>query len=269
MSTQSDLAVLFRTLHVPGTPLVLPNVWDAVSARLAEEAGAKAIATTSAGLAWSLGAADGHRLSRDDALLAAERIITAVDGRLPVTLDIEDGFAATSDELMVTIRRVVDLGAVGINLEDSLRPVAEQCERIAAARAVADASGVALFINARVDTHRLLGDRERWLAESLERGRRYAAAGADGVFLLGTLDADAVRSVASGLPVPLNVAVDEQTLDVGALAAAGVARVSAGSAIAEAAYALASRASRELVEQGTSATLAGRTSWSALNGLFG
>lgn len=268
MPTQLDLARQFRALHVPGKPLVLPNAWDAVSARLVEEAGAKAIATSSAAVAWSLGSSDAHHLDRDSALAAAGRIIDAVGDRLPVTLDLEDGFAETADGVAETVKRAISIGAVGINLEDSMRPVEEQVLRLAAARAAADASGVPLFINARIDTHRLLTDRERWLAESLERGQAYAAAGADGVFLLGALEAEAVSTAAASLPVPLNVAVDAATLGVAELAMAGAARVSAGSAIAEAVHALTARASRQLVNDGSALLLTDRLSWSALNELF-
>jgi 2-methylisocitrate lyase-like PEP mutase family enzyme len=146
-----DQALALRSRHVPGRPLVLPNTWDATSARLVEDAGVTAVATTSAGLAWALGAADGDRLDRDRALGAVARIADAV--RVPVTADIESGYARDSAGVGDTIRAVIAAGAVGVNIEDalyeddapygsgegSLRPVAEQAERLAAARAAADA----------------------------------------------------------------------------------------------------------------------------------
>src|SRR3954452_9917269 len=135
----------FRALH-SGAVLVLPNAWDAASARIVERAGARAVATTSAGVAWSLGAADGDRLSRDAAVGLVTRVVAAVD--VPVTADIESGYGATPADVAGTVRAVADAGAAGVNLEDGaspgLRPVAEQARRIASARGAAP-----LFVNAR------------------------------------------------------------------------------------------------------------------------
>ncbi|MER8046769.1 isocitrate lyase/phosphoenolpyruvate mutase family protein, partial [Streptomyces sp. NPDC094032] len=124
MATLLDRAQLFRSLHVPGKPLVLPNAWDGASARVVADAGAAAIATTSAGVAWSLGHGDGDHMTRDQALGAITRIAAAVD--VPVTADIERGYATDSDGVAETVRGVLAAGAVGINLEDTLRSVAEQ-----------------------------------------------------------------------------------------------------------------------------------------------
>lgn len=145
-------ALAFRSLHVPGRPLVLPNAWDRVSARLGEEAGAAAVATTSAGLAWELGTPDGDRLERDRALAAVAAVASAVG--VPVSADIESGYAADAAGVADTVRAVLAAGAVGINIEDAphapgrgpLRPVAERAERIAAALAAADEAGVPLFV---------------------------------------------------------------------------------------------------------------------------
>ncbi|MEV5687854.1 isocitrate lyase/phosphoenolpyruvate mutase family protein [Streptomyces sp. NPDC052164] len=261
MTSLHDRALLLRSLHVPGRPLVLPNAWDVASARLVEAAGAAAVATTSAGVAWSLGSADGDRLERDAALALISRIAAAVS--VPVTADIESGFARTPAELADTVRGVLDAGAVGVNLEDSLRsgahPLrrpAEQAARITAARSAADAAGVPLFLNARIDTHRLRpADRDSWLKETLDRARVYVEAGADGVFVLGTFDEATVSALADGVPGPLNLLTGPGALPVPTLAKLGVARVSAGSAIAEAAYALVDRSARELLTTGTSTTL--------------
>ncbi|MFI9209020.1 isocitrate lyase/phosphoenolpyruvate mutase family protein [Streptomyces sp. NPDC053253] len=267
MTTLEAKARLFRSLHVPGTPLVLPNAWDAASARVVAEAGAPAVATTSAGVAWSLGHGDGDHLSRDEALGAISRITAAVG--VPVTADIERGYAADAAGVADTVRGVLAAGAVGINLEDTLRPVAEQAERIAAARRAADEAGVPLFVNARIDTHRMpSGDRAAWLDETLARARAYAAAGADGIFVLGDLDAQTVRTLVDGSPLPVNLLASPGALPVSALADAGVARVSAGSSIAEAAYALARRAARELLAQGTTGTLEDGFDYAELNALL-
>ncbi|WP_405859751.1 isocitrate lyase/phosphoenolpyruvate mutase family protein [Streptomyces sp. NBC_00090] len=267
MATLLDKARLFRSLHVPGNPLVLPNAWDAASARVVADAGAAAIATTSAGVAWSLGHGDGDHLSRDQALAALSRITAAVD--VPVTADIERGYAADAAGVAETVRGVLAAGAVGVNLEDSLRPVDEQAGRIAAARRAADEAGVPLFLNARIDTHRLpTGDRAAWLDETLARARAYAAAGADGVFVLGALDARSIGALVDGSPLPVNVLADPGALPVSELAAAGVARVSAGSSIAEAAYGLVRLAALELLAQGTTTTLGGGFDYATLNTLL-
>lgn len=267
MTKLLETAQVFRSLHVPGTPLVLPNAWDGASARVVAAAGAAAIATTSAGVAWSLGHGDGDHMTRDQALGVIARITAAVD--VPVTADIERGYAATPDGVAETVRGVLEAGAVGINLEDTLRPVAEQAERIAAAREAADEAGIPLFINARIDTHRLPpGDRTTWLDETLTRARAYATAGADGIFVLGTPDAETVRALVGSQPLPLNVTAGPGALPVSELAGAGAARISAGSSIAEAVYGLVRRAARELLEQGTTTTLEGGLDYATLNALL-
>lgn len=253
-NTLRDRALAFRALHIPGRPLVLPNAWDAMSARLAEDAGAAAVATTSAGLAWSLGAADGDRLERDRALDAVARIAATV--RVPVSADIESGYAKDPAGVADTVRAVLAAGAVGINIEDALyeegsgplRPLAEQAERIAAAREAADAQGVPLFVNARIDTF-LRG--AGGVDATLERAAAFLAAGADGIFVPGAVDPETVRALAEGVDGPLNVLVGPGAPAVAELAALGVARVSAGSGLAEAAYAVVRRAARELLDAGT------------------
>lgn len=267
MATLLDIAQRFRALHVPGTPLVLPNAWDGTSARVVADAGAPAIATTSAGVAWSLGHGDGDHMTRDQALGVIARITAAVD--VPVTADIERGYATGPDGVAETVRGVLAAGAVGINLEDTLRPVTEQAERIAAAREAADETGIPLFINARIDTHRLPpGDRTAWLDETLTRARAYAAAGADGIFVLGTPDVETVRTLVGSQPLPVNVLAGPGALPVSELAKAGAARISAGSSIAEAAYGLVRRATRELLEKGTTTTLEGGFDYATLNALL-
>ncbi|MFE7045179.1 isocitrate lyase/phosphoenolpyruvate mutase family protein [Streptomyces atratus] len=255
----------FSALYTHRAPLVLPNAWDAASARVVADAGALAIATTSAGVAWSLGHGDGNRLSREQALGAIARITAAAD--VPVTADIERGYATDPAGVAETVRGVLAVGAVGINIEDTLRPVAEQAERIAAARRAADETGVPLFINARIDTHRLApGDRTAWLEETLARA--YAQACADGIFILGTWDSETVRTLVDKAPVPVNVLAGPSAPSVSELAGAGVARISAGSSIAEAAYGLVRRAARELLEKGTTTTLEGGFDYADLNALL-
>ncbi|WP_326784353.1 isocitrate lyase/PEP mutase family protein [Streptomyces sp. NBC_00151] len=267
-----DSALAFRALHVPGRPLVLANAWDAVSARIVEEEGAAAVATTSAGLAWALGAADGDRLDRGDSLAAVARIAAVV--RVPVSADIESGYASDAQGVGDTVRAVLAAGAVGVNIEDALygegagplRPRAEQAERIAAVRAAADAAEVPLFVNARVDTFlRGAGGVE----ETLERAAAFLAAGADGVFVPGTVDPATVKALVEGIEGPVNVLVGPGAPSVDELAALGVARISAGSSIAAAAHALVRRAARELLGKGTCETLIGGFDYAGLNALMG
>ncbi|MFD3380242.1 MULTISPECIES: isocitrate lyase/phosphoenolpyruvate mutase family protein [unclassified Streptomyces] len=270
-------ALTFRELHIPGRPLVLANAWDTMSARVVEEAGALAIATTSAGLAWDLGAADGDHLDRDRALEAVGRIAAAV--RVPVSADIETGYAEDAQGVGDTVRAVLAAGAVGVNIEDALygpeqarrggaalRPVAEQAERIAAAREAADSAGVPLFVNARIDTYlRGAGD----LAVTLERAAAFLAAGADGVFVPGPVDPVTVKNLAEGVDGPLNVMAGPGAPSVAELSSLGVARISVGSGIAQAAHALVRRAARELLGTGTYESLAGGLDYGELNTLLG
>jgi 2-methylisocitrate lyase-like PEP mutase family enzyme len=267
--TTSERADEFRRLHHDGV-LVLPNVWDAASARLVEQAGARAVATTSGGVAWSLGAPDGDRLSRELAVDAVRRIAAAV--AVPVSADIESGFGATPEDVAETIRMVLDAGAVGVNLEDAgspLREVADQAERIAAARAAADAAGVPLFVNARIDVYlRRVGAEADRPAETVRRAEAYTAAGADGIFVPGVVEPAVIGKLAEAIPRPLNVLAGPGAPPVAELAALGVRRVSVGTAIAEAAYGTARRAMVELLTAGTYGELAGGIDYGELNALF-
>ncbi|MEV6344971.1 isocitrate lyase/phosphoenolpyruvate mutase family protein [Actinoplanes sp. NPDC051851] len=255
----------FRALHVPGTPLILVNAWDAASARIVEAAGAAAIATTSGGVAWSLGLPDGDALGRDLAVEVARRIVAAV--RVPVTVDIESGFGATPAEVAETVRGVVDAGVAGMNLEDGwiggaapLRPVADQVARLAAAR---KAAGDA-FLNARVDTLlRGAGD----VAETIARGRAYLEAGADGVFVPGTVDPAVIGELVAGIPGPVNVLTGPGAPTLPELAKLGVARISFGVAVATAAYSVVDRAAREAFGNGTYTALQGDLDYGRLNAL--
>ncbi|MFH8489097.1 isocitrate lyase/phosphoenolpyruvate mutase family protein [Streptomyces longisporoflavus] len=275
-----DHALSFRALHVAGRPLVLPNAWDAASARVIEAAGAAAVATTSAGVAWDLGAADGDRLGGDRALGAVARIAGAVG--VPVTADIESGYAADPAGVARTVREVLAAGAVGVNIEDalyegdaeyegsaSLRTVAGQAERIAAARAAADAADVPLFINARIDTYlRGVGELTDRAGVTLERAAAFLAAGADGIFVPGAVDPGTVRTLVEGIDGPLNVMAGPGAPTVAEFAGLGVARISVGSGIAQAAHAVVREAARELLAEGTYASLAGGLDYGELNTLF-
>ncbi|MBP2706636.1 isocitrate lyase/phosphoenolpyruvate mutase family protein [Microbispora sp. RL4-1S] len=271
---QAGRAREFRDLHVAGRPLLLPNAWDAVSARIVEEAGAPAVATTSAGVAWSLGVPDGDRLGRGPAVELIARVAATVG--VPVTADVESGFADTADGVEETIGAVLAAGAVGVNIEDAhhggpepLRPVRDQADRIAAARRAADAVGIPLFVNARTDTYLLsVGDPAGRVAETLRRAAAYLAAGADGIFVPGLTDLAVLSSLVEELQAPLNVLAGPGAPGVAALAGVGVARISLGSSVAAAAYAVAQRAARELFADGTYTTLDGALGYGEINALF-
>lgn len=261
MST--DKARLFRSLHVPGDPLLLPNAWDAASARLIEQAGAKAVATTSAGVAWSLGVADGDHLGRDRAAEAVRRVAQTVG--VPVTADVESGFGDTPDDVAVTIARIIEAGAVGVNIEDGVRDIADQKARLAAARRAADDAGIPLYVNARIDVFLRGGDD---LADTLRRASAFLEAGATGIFVPGVTDPGLVAQLVKEIDAPLNVLVGPGAPPVAAFAEAGVARISLGSSVASAAYAVAQAATRELLTDGTYTSIAGGLSYGELNNLL-
>lgn len=256
-SNLRDKALLLHSLHIPGRPLALANGWDVASARIIEEAGAAAVATTSCGVAWSLGYADGDRLPRELALALIGRIASAVG--VPVSADIESGFGGDAAGVEETVRGVLAAGAVGINIEDSpadrsahLRPVAEQAERIAAARRAADEADVPLFVNARTDVYlRAVGEPQERLGAALERAAAFVAAGADGIFVPGVTDLAVVAELAKNLTVPLNILTGPGGPSVAELAEAGAARVSIGGRMAETAYGVVRREAREFLADGT------------------
>jgi len=240
----------FRSLHAPGQLLLLANAWDAGSARLIEARGAPAIATTSAGLAWSRGYPDGDRLPR--AVLAGALAEIARVVSVPLSVDIEGGYSSDPRAVGETVRGVLGAGAAGINLEDGSSPPELLCRKIEAARAAAAQAGADLFVNARCDVYlRRLVPAEAAVAEALERARRYRAAGCDGVFVPGARESEAIRALASGLgELPLNLMWLPGLPALAELRALGVRRLSAGSALAQRAYATAARAAQRFLESG-------------------
>jgi 2-methylisocitrate lyase-like PEP mutase family enzyme len=275
---QPDRADAFRRMQQPdaGRILVLPNAWDAMSARLIEDAGARAIATTSAGVAWALGRQDGEGLTRDQMINAIERITRVV--RVPVTADVERGYGdGTPADAAETVRRVIGAGAVGINLEDApgrdgatLMAIDEQVERIAAARAAASREGVPIYINARIDPYLAqAGAPEGRFDETVRRAQAYAGAGADGVFVPGVADADTIRQLVAAVGLPLNVMAGRGAgPSIAELQALGVARVSIGPALTLAVMAQIRRAAAEVLEQGTYASMQGGLTFPEADALF-
>jgi 2-methylisocitrate lyase-like PEP mutase family enzyme len=247
---RADRAEQLRSLHRPGDPLVLVNVWDAASARVvAGTPGVRAIATASWAISAALGAPDGEGLSRDAMLAAVARIVAAVD--LPVSADLERGYGLSPDEVAVTLAEAIRAGAVGANIEDSqpdgsLRNVGEQEARLRAARAAAQDVGVPVVLNARTDTVLLGGS----LEEAIDRGRGYLAAGADCIFVPGVQARADVESLVSGLGM-VSVLATPAHPPLRELAAAGVCRVSVGPGAMGVAYAALARAAEQLMSGGT------------------
>jgi 2-methylisocitrate lyase-like PEP mutase family enzyme len=232
---------------------VLPNAWDVASARIFEEAGFPAIATTSAGIAYSLGYPDQQRIGPAEMAAVVERI--AAEVRVPVTADMESGYG----DVAATVEAILDAGAVGMNLEDAthepgrgLFPLEEQVERIRAARKAADARDIPLVINARTDVFLLSQDPSaETVTEAIHRLNAYRKAGADCLFAPGVTDSLRIEALARALHGPLNVLAGKGTPPVADLKALGVARVSIGSSAMRATMALTRRIALELIQTGT------------------
>lgn len=256
---QHAQAARFRALHQRPGILVIGSVWDVPSAMLFEHAGFTALGTSSAGIAHGEGLPDGERISRANMLAVVERIVQRVN--IPVSADMESGFGQTPEAVGETCKALLETGAVGINLEDApggvlgaeyLVDLELQVEKIRAARAAARNAGIDLFINARSDGYWLgLWDEETRLNETLKRARAYLAAGADGIFVPGAIDAGIIGKLASGISAPLNILAMPGCPPVSQLAALGVRRVSQGSGPVRATFALTRRIAQELLQSGT------------------
>ena len=226
----------FAALHVPGDPLILFNIWDAGSAKVAETAGACAIATGSASVATAHGFADAEALPLDLALANAARVVRAVS--LPVTVDFEGAYGVEPATAAANVVRLADTGAIGCNFEDqvvasnrgdrALHSPADQAARIAAIRA---AVGAAFFLNARTDIFlaaRADTHDEAMADAAIERGRAYADAGASGFFVPGLADLALLERVVKGVPLPVNFMAFPGAPSAKDVAATGVARISHG-----------------------------------------
>ncbi|WP_276258181.1 isocitrate lyase/PEP mutase family protein [Haloglomus litoreum] len=257
--TQRELARTFRDRHTEPSdgPLVLPNAWDAASAIVYEEARFDAVGTSSAGVAASLGVPDGEQLSRDEMLAVVGRIAAAVD--LPVSADIEAGYGETPAAVAETVRRTIDAGAVGVNLEDGtngpagpLVPQDKHVTTIRAAREAADETGVPLVVNGRTDVFwRGVGDPSDRVERAVERANAYREAGSDCLFVPGVTDPETIAALVDGIDGPLNVLAGPGAPSIPALADLGVARVSVGSGPMRATLGFLQEIGEELRDEGT------------------
>ena len=242
-------ATQFRALHAGPELLVLPNAWDAASARVIEHAGARAIATSSAAVAWGHGYPDGQALPLD-VLLATVRAMVRIVG-VPVSADIEAAYAQDGATAATTASRVIDAGAAGINVEDGRDAPDLLCEKIERIKLAAGRAGVDLWVNARTDVYlRGLVPAPQAVGETIERARRYRAAGADSVFVPGLIEEHDIARLVAAVPVPLNVLAWPGLPSATALERLGVRRLSAGTAIAQAAYNRAHEAARDFLGAG-------------------
>ena len=257
VQAQALKAEQLRKLHSGPKMLVLPNAWDVASARIVEELGFPAIATTSAGIAATLGYPDGQKISRDEMLGVVARIAKAV--RVPVTADVEAGYGVTVDDMTQTVKAVVAAGAVGINLEDvtssdesSQVDLALQLEKIHAIRKATESLGVPLVLNARTDIYLIpIGPPESRFERTVERLRAYREAGADCLFAPGVRDAETIAKLIRALNGPLNILITTGAPTLRELEKMGVARASAGSGVMRATLGLTRRIAKEMMEAGT------------------
>jgi len=268
-------AELFHQLHTGPAPLMLPNAWDAASARVIENAGAKAIATTSGGMAWSLGYPDGERLPVQELLAACRRVCQVVSA--PVSVDIERGYGHDVQDTGDLVGELIRLGVVGINIEDGTEPGTQTlahpsvlCERIARVRKTAQLRDLPFFINARIDTYLSNLSPEARLEETRKRALAYVDAGADGIFVPGLADAEDIATLVGLLPVPLNVYAGYPGAPAAqALQQLGVRRISLGCGPMQAALAHLGTIAAEALDNGRYDTMGERMLTPAeANGLF-
>ena len=274
MKSQMEMAEEFRSLHHSDHMLVLPNAWDVPSARVFEDAGFPAVATSSAALAVSLGYTDGEAISKEELFAAVRRIVSHLT--VPVSVDIESGFGATKDELSDTIKRVIAAGGVGINIEDisnfnnkTLYAMEKQVERIRTVRSVAKSLGIPLVINARTDAYRFAaGDEKAKLEETIRRTKSYGEADADCLYPMGLAEKNAISEFVKVFKKPVNIMARKGAPTIPELEKIGVKRLSLGPGPMYATMGLLRKIAQELKQNGTyDALLTGAITFDELNAL--
>jgi 2-methylisocitrate lyase-like PEP mutase family enzyme len=255
--SQAAKAELFQRLHLGPEILVIANAWDAASARIFEVAGAKAVGTGSAGIAFSHGYPDNESIPREVIIAATAEIVRSV--QVPVTADILTGLGSSVDRVAATVKEVIAMGAVGVNIEDGsetdgahLLDIDEQADKIRAVCAAARDAGVAIVVNARTDSYWLkLGDERQRLAESIERANRYREAGAHCLFVPAAADRATIKTLVAEIDGPVNILAVPGCPPVAELQALGVRRVSEGSGPMRATMMLTRRIAEDLLRSGT------------------
>src|SRR5271165_2271823 len=275
MEIQNNKAIQFRQLHRGPAVLILPNAWDVASARIFEDAGFPAIATTSAGIAFSLGYPDGQRIPREEMMARIGRITRAV--HVPVTADVESGYGSDPQDAADTARDLIEMGVAGMNLEDAsgrpgqpLSSLELAVEKIKAAREVAMQLRAQLVINARTEIYLLPGGNpDADYSEAVRRLVAFRDAGADCVFAPGLKDAETIGRLAKAVECPLNILAGPGSPSIPELAKLGVARVSVGSGPMRATLGLLRRLGEELRTSGTYGTMEGAVPYPEANKLLG
>jgi 2-methylisocitrate lyase-like PEP mutase family enzyme len=275
MVQQQAKAAAFRDLHSGKEILLLPNVWDVASARIIEEAGFKALATTSAGIAFSLGYPDGQIIPREEMLAVIARIAKAVG--IPVSADVEAGYGKTPEDAGRTARAVLEAGAIGMNLEDTnadstaaLVDLPLQLEKIHAVREMANRLRIPLVLNARTDVYLLqIGDAAKRYDETVTRLSAFRDAGADCVFVPGLRDATMIGRLVADLKCPVNILAGPESPTVPELFKLGVARVSLGSGPMRATLGHLRRIAEEVRTKGTYSNLEDSPTHAEMNRIMG
>jgi 2-methylisocitrate lyase-like PEP mutase family enzyme len=271
--SQAAKAEEFRTLHNRVEVLILPNAWDVPSARVFEDEGFNAVATSSAGMMVSLGYPDGEEIPRAEFFAAVKRMSRVLS--VPLSVDVVSGFGASPDAVVKTVKAVVAAGGIGINIEDfvhsakKLLPLEKQTAKLKALVRLRDSQSVHFVINARTDALRYaVGDDEMKLAEAIRRAETYRDLGVDCVYPMGLVDAPSISRFVKAVNFPTNVMIRKGLPPVSDLKRLGVNRVSFGPAASYAAMGLLKRASREVLESGTYSSLTeGAISFDELNTL--
>lgn len=254
---QKKYAEAFRQLHQCSDILVLPNAWDVMSAKIFEQASFQAIGTTSCGIAASLGYLDGEHVTFTEMIEVIERIVRNTS--IPINADIEAGYGKNIAEVINTVKRVIQAGVAGINLEDATRnpeqPLFDmtfQCKKLQAVREAAVFDGIPLVINARTDTYLVpFHDPDAQFSETVKRANAYRQAGADCIFIPGKLDGAIIARLVAAIDAPLNILASPITPSVPELKALGVARLSIGAGGFRSAMACTGKIAAELAGQGT------------------
>lgn len=254
--TLADKARLFRAMHSTNGILVLPNAYDVASACVLAGAGAKAVATTSGGCAFSLGYPDGEKITRDEMCAVVKRMANAIT--VPLTADMEAGYGSSPAAVADTVRATLMAGAVGLNIEDSskggtrvLFDFDQSVARVEAARQAADQAGIPIVLNARTDAFAIYGDKDLAFSEAVRRSNAYLAAGADSAFVISVRDAETIGRLVQAIRGPLNILAGPGSPTVRELEQLGVARVTVGSSFAKAALTVVKRGAEELLGKGT------------------
>src|SRR5690625_663796 len=254
---QLQKAKQFHELHQRDDLFILPNAWDVISAKMFEECGFKAIGTTSAGIAVSKGYPDGEAIPLDEMIKAIQNIANAV--QVPVSADIESGYGETVDEVLHTVKKVVQAGAIGINLEDGTGDTNEhlfdltlQVEKIKAIKQLREDTNMPLFINARTDTYWLnIKDPAQRLQETIKRAQAFEQAGADCIFVPGLEDIDIIQRLRREITCPINLLVSPNLPSTQKLSNIGIERISCGSAPFRSTVTLIKQMSEEMLQKGS------------------